>query len=303
MSHATVAHKWANQIGNKRTNDNAFRSGNMFYNNKIIYSYGYHFAIAIRFDNLILLNSKSYSSSTGKHIGHTNSAIDRFTHDVLYVPFKEARYFDDEVNLKDVYKYIDFNSFVTDFNKDLKALGNARKPEIYLTNIRDLKDKLNIIFKRFRGSKTYAKKTKGINKLLNFEFTDDVQAKLKKLRKAELDKQKKKRKLFKKEALSRLLKYEQGEIYSTDYNVLNTLGLNTAIRVKGDKIETSKGMKVNLNEGVRIFKLWEQGKALGTTLKTIGGTWQCTKANGIIKFGCHEINYDQAKRVLTPYIK
>ena len=73
-------------------------------------------------------------------------------------------------------------------------------------------------------------------------------------------------------------------------------------KVKDDKIKTSKGINIDLNEGLRVFNLWENGKAIGTTIKTMNSTWTCSKANGIIKFGCHEIDYNQAKRVLTPYL-
>ena len=86
------------------------------------------------------------------------------------------------------------------------------------------------------------------------------------------------------------------------WNVLTDLNLNTVIRVKDKQIETSKGIKIDLNEGLRLFNLWENGKAIGQTIKAISGTFTCTKANGSIKFGCHVIDYKQAKRVLTPYI-
>ena len=193
MSHSTVAHKWFHQLGNKRTKQNAFESGNMFYSNRIIYSYGKHFALAIRFDNLVLMNSKGYSNSTSKHENHTWYSIDRNTHEIFRVPFKEAYGFDDKVSLKDVYKYIDFKYYVDGFEFNLKKLGNARKPELYLKNIEDIQNKLNEIFTMFRGAKTLALKTKGLRKILNFEFTEETKAKLKKARQIELDKQKKKR--------------------------------------------------------------------------------------------------------------
>ncbi len=147
----------------------------MFYNEKIIYSYGHHFALAIRFDNMVLFNSNGYSSSTGKHQGHTRNSIDTYTHNVIYVPFKRADNFRYDVKQKDVYKYIDFKCFVNDFEENIKKLGNARKPQIYLGNIKDIKDKIHTIFATFRGSKNHAlKETKGIRKLITFEFDGDT---------------------------------------------------------------------------------------------------------------------------------
>ena len=299
MSHSTVAHKWFHQLGNQRTKRNFYSSGNMFYDEKIIYSYGRHFAIAIRFDNLVLLNSKRYSNSTSKHKGHVQHAIDTFTHNRMYVPFKEAYRFPTNMKLKEAFKCIDFGYYVNDFNHNLKKLGNARKPEIYLSNIDSIKKELNKIFRFFRGSKTYALKTKGLRKLLNFEFDESTQLKLKNLAKKRLEKLRILKEKKRKEALQSIIDYENHE---KNYLNLTSLPFNTAIRVKGDKIETSKGVKVNLNEGVRVFKLWEKGKAIGVEIKTLSSRWKCTKANGIIKFGCHEIDYDQAKRVLTPYL-
>lgn len=299
MSHSTVAHRWFRQTGNLRTNENEFSSGNMFYNQKIIYSYGHHFAIAIRFDDFVLFNEKGYSSSTSKHIGHTRGAIDRYTHKTIYAPFKEARYFEYDVDQKEVYKYIDFGWYVSEFESQLKKLGNARKPELYLSEIDRLQNKLQIIFSKFRGSKTYAlKQGKGLRKLLNFEFTDETQQKLKDARLKELEKQRKRKEAKKKEAFQNLLKYEAGE--NLRWGTTDILDLDTVIRVKGDVIETSKGMRIDLDEGLRVFNLWKQGKAIGVEIKTkTEGTFSCTKANGVIKFGCHIVDFNQANRVLT----
>lgn len=301
MSHSKVSHRWFHQIGNLKTNENAFDSGNMFYNKKIIYSYGRHFALAIRFKDVVVINSKGYSSSTSKHFGHVYNAIDTFSHKTIYIPFKEAYNLRSNIDFKDVFKHIDFNDFVYDFNTNLKKLGNARKPELYTSQIENLKTKLAEIFKLWRGSKTLALKTKGIRSILNFEFNDSVKAKMQNLRKNELEKIAKRKKARKNEAIEKLLKFETGE--NNYFGMYNELDLNTVIRVKGEFIETSKGMKIDLNDGLRVFNLWINGKGLGCKIKSSDGhLWSCTKANGTIKFGCHEINFKQAERVLTPYI-
>ena len=301
MSHSTVAHRWFHQTGNFRTKENYYSSGNIFYKERIIYSYGHHFALAIRFDDLVVFNSKGYSSSTGKHQSHTRDAIDTHTHEIFNVPLINARHFDYRVKKKDVYKYIDFKDFVGDFEQNLKKLGNARKPEIYLDNIANIQNKLEKIFKRFRGSKTYVLKTKGISKVLKFEFTDATKAKLKRGREIELAKRKAEKKANAKEALKDLIEYENGKNI-LGWRTLDYLDLNTVIRVKDSLIKTSKGIHIELSHGLRMFKLWEAGKAIGKEIRTKHGSWTCTKANGSIKFGCHVINYKQAKRVLTPYL-
>lgn len=168
MAHSIVVQKWFNQLGTK---ENSFSSSNMFYTNKIIYSYGYHFAIAIRLENIVLFNLKTYSNSTSKHQHKTFHAIDKSTHKIVRAPLKNANRFNDMVTKKEVYKYIDFSYFVDRYNENITKLGNARKPEIYIANIEVIKNDLQNIFTAFRGAKTYAKQTKGINKVLNFTPT------------------------------------------------------------------------------------------------------------------------------------
>jgi hypothetical protein len=71
MNNSTVAHNWANQIGNYG------KGSNFFFENDAIYSYGYHFKIAKLFPekNLVLFNCSSYSNTTSKHQAYTMRAI------------------------------------------------------------------------------------------------------------------------------------------------------------------------------------------------------------------------------------
>ena len=79
-NHNEVAHFWANKV------QTIGKSNNMFFNNDIIYSYGYHFPIAKHINNnLILFTSKGYSVSTSKHLSITRLAIPN-EKEVLIVP-------------------------------------------------------------------------------------------------------------------------------------------------------------------------------------------------------------------------
>lgn len=305
MSHSQVAHRWFHQIGNKRTGDNAYESGNMFYNQKIIYSYGKHFALGIRFDDVVVLNSKGYSPSTAKHQGHTRYAIDSSTHKTLYVPFKEAYYFDNNMNFKDVYKCIDFNVYVRDFEVNVNSLKRARKPELYVTAIQRTQKELADLFNNFRGAKTYAlKNTKGLRKVINFTFSDELLTKIREGEKVRRQKELKKAEQLRKSASKELVKWEQGEpVEMPVWKIAVNMEINTLVRVKNGVIETSKDMRIDLNEGLRVFNLWKNGKALGVEINTKDGhTWKCSRVNGIIKFGCHEVEFNQAERVLTPHL-
>jgi len=226
---------------------------------------------------------------------------------VLYIPFEEQNRYSSvmrlnkDIDFKAIPAIIDYSWYVDRFEENLKKLGSARKPELYLNKIQDIKHNLEIIFKKFRGAKTQALKVKGVRAILKFEFTEATKTKLKKARQAELDKAKAKREAQKEEAFKNLLDYEAGKYLN--WATLTTLGMNTVVRVVGGHIETSKGIKLNLEEGLRVFRLWKAGKGLGLEITTADNQkWTCTKVNGIIKFGCHEVQFEQANRVLTPYL-
>ncbi len=77
-----VAHLWANQ-----SQDEARESGyRMYFEGKIIYSYGSHFPIARIVDgNTILFTSREYSSTTSNHKHTVRCAIDRSRYMVFTV--------------------------------------------------------------------------------------------------------------------------------------------------------------------------------------------------------------------------
>lgn len=72
MNNSEVALAYVNKRVNKRTGDCSFKGSNMFYEDDVIYSYGYHFPMAIRLykedgSEYYLFNNDSYSNSTSKH--------------------------------------------------------------------------------------------------------------------------------------------------------------------------------------------------------------------------------------------
>lgn len=76
MNNQTVAQRFA-EGKTKATGSNMFIEGNT------IYSYGYHFKIAVRFDDIVLFNSKKYSSSTGRHQSKVESEL--ISHNIKYI--------------------------------------------------------------------------------------------------------------------------------------------------------------------------------------------------------------------------
>jgi hypothetical protein len=69
-SHAECIHRFM------QFDQSTGRAGNVFFSNKVLYSYGYHFELArLLSDGSLLLNTRSYSKSTSKHQGVTRGAV------------------------------------------------------------------------------------------------------------------------------------------------------------------------------------------------------------------------------------
>ena len=84
-NHAEVCHIWANQ------NQSNGRAGNIFFEDKIIYSYGMHFPIAKfaqtpKGTKFVLFNHDDYSISTSQHKNHVSGAIDTSTYNIITCP-------------------------------------------------------------------------------------------------------------------------------------------------------------------------------------------------------------------------
>lgn len=59
------------------------RAGNVFYENSVIYSYGYHFPIAYIRGTRAFINSDKYSISTSRQQSYVRRALDLFEHTAL----------------------------------------------------------------------------------------------------------------------------------------------------------------------------------------------------------------------------
>mgnify|MGYP001382625090 CR=1 FL=1 len=85
MNNAELFHRWANRVKDHG------KSGNVFYEGPVLYSYGHHFPLAVLTSKktaegreIVLVNSRKYSVTTGKHKGMAVSASRHKAH--IYVP-------------------------------------------------------------------------------------------------------------------------------------------------------------------------------------------------------------------------
>lgn len=126
-SPSDVAHLWANQ-----TQDNA-KCSNVFFSGKNIYSYGYHFVIAKHAQNIqgeacVLFTERTYSNTTAKHISVVRQASQHLI--VISVPNPE---YSPEQN---------FNAWLSEVQSIATGLTTARKPEKYLSQIKQVEHKV-----------------------------------------------------------------------------------------------------------------------------------------------------------------
>ena len=126
VSPSEVAHLFANQLQDEARTP----TGNLYFYGTFIHSYGSHFCIA-RFvdDRTLLFTERSYSNTTAKHISYVWRATSHKDRILCAHPAGSH-----EQN---------FNYWINEAEAITSKLQNARKPEIYLTQLNNLKYKVD----------------------------------------------------------------------------------------------------------------------------------------------------------------
>lgn len=73
------------------TNEREKRHGSLYYNDGVLYSYGYHYPLLFKIDGKYFVNTAWYSRTTSKHIGYAKRFADYEVklHNVRGKPTKE----------------------------------------------------------------------------------------------------------------------------------------------------------------------------------------------------------------------
>jgi hypothetical protein len=260
-SNSELSHAWANNLSNYG------RTKSMFFENDSIYSYGYHFLIAKKFEDLklVLINSNGYSSSTGKHINHVYYSIsDEYI--ILRVPFHQNKF----GNFGEVVKKL--SSQIDDcLKQQLNARSNTfgfiqalllRSTLVSFCSIFELElptlpenwDQAKEKFEALNSQReqiTEAKKLKSIEK--------------------------------QKENLQKWL--------NRDYNLpLYELPIYLRYSIDGSIIETSHGAKVSKLEALKLLSKFRSGQDI--IGEQIGGFKILSIDSDKIKIGCHVIEWN-----------
>lgn len=290
-NHREVAHLWANRM------QASGESGNMFFNDTTIYSYGHHFAIA-KFikDDLVLFTTCSYSVSTSKHCSYTRQAI---PHDieVLYVMEPDIRGM--HTHIKNIEQYIDEIKF------NLKKSVKARTyKESYLRSVIGFKNDLKRYLEIFRvKSKLSSKLRKQVNNYLNMGNEEILQG-LEKEIKLETKKAKAQRikdKIAESERLEKMKidlkeKLAKWRLFDGYLPYSLTFGLDYLRYNKlEDLIETSQSIKISVDTFILYYKLIKKGVSL--IGRKIDHYTVLGQTEELLTIGCHKIQISEIETI------
>ena len=289
-----VLHLWANQ-----TQDDA-RSGNVFFIGKSCYSYGHHYElgriIKVNGQTVALINTSGYSPTTGKHISYAKSAVPN------YIPTLNVDHdFDVKTSLLNAQGRIT-DSIIDHFHRT-GLTEYFRWDELDIEAINDF-NKLCKIFKR-----------KELELHPTDEFIDSYNDHVTHciLRKA-LNNTPEALAVKVAEALKREEK-KQADILLKSQDILkawksgvacNSWELNKIVpqqlRIKGKVLETTGGVRVDLDDAKVVFASILKGVILKGERILDGFTFNGI-TDDILTIGCHRISIAEAKTLLIPNLK
>jgi hypothetical protein len=242
------------------------RSGNVFFENDKIYSYGRHYLLAEFIKNqkndiAIMINDRGYSNTTSKHISEVRQGSRQF-----------KQFLTMSTTEKNVLSQLEFL---------IDKLQKAKKPEIYIFQARTLFASF-CEFLDWKGENIDS--FPEIKAAFNVFNTKDIksyfetkQAAIKEREKIEAKKALK----AQKESLKKFFNYEVNYCYHM---------IEDFCRISKDSlfVETSQGVKVSTNEAKLLYKLIKAGKDIrGHKI----GSYIVIALNGQLKIGCHKINH------------
>ena len=289
MKTQEIVHQWAQQNGDSG------ECGNVFYEGKTIYSYGYHFKLAQFYDEIVLVNSDGYSSTTSKHQSYVRGAISHL--ESVRVPnlFKESY----SATAKNGAHKVNIKYILGEIDKNIQGLSTARIKERYIDYIQHLVDQLRQYCHHMSVPQSCINKQAQELISAGFIVSDEMLQTIRDKKKADKIKAEAK---ARREAKAWINHRNEKSFHSSDPVFLRLSELS-------DKVETSQGVSVPIDEARLLFAVVKRSAINGTSLNAeqLNG---CGKigyydidrvVKGDITAGCHHIKYqeiqDFAKRV------
>lgn len=293
VSPAQVAHLWANQIQDEAKNP----GHNFWFKKDTIYSYGYHFPIAIHYKGIVLFTLQTYSNTTAKHIQAVRSAVSH--KDKLYCYYVE--------DAKNGQHQRNIDAWLSNIDREAKKLLNARKPQIYLSKIEYQKDQLIKYVEFFKVKLTVAQKSK-ISFTNADEYKEAVIIAKKKQDKANFSTLATGKKVYN----QRLIEWHKGTEYDFEKGLsqkqkdaanfyFRSIGGNdrntTFLRFVDTQIETSKGIKMPVDTARRFYDYYIRIVKSGgcndnCNYKMLDYEVKSATADGLV-IGCHDISSEE----------
>jgi len=260
-SHYDVAHRWATGIGER------CKGGNMFFEGNYIFSYGYHFVIAVKYNGKVLFNDDTYSNSTSKHQSITRGACRQY--DLIHCAHLSYR---DTIGDKAFIKS-NLDSWRGQIEWVVEnKLGKARKPEKYYAEILEivrLAEEFCEFFKVKLPKEFISYKADTPDRKV---WMEKVLADMKKRAEAAA----RKRAKAEKESAEKFMKFESN-YFNGNYQIVR-------LRTDKNRFETSLGVQIPFEIGREFYEKLRDGllhvgdQVLYYTIRALGNE---------IKIGCH----------------
>lgn len=291
-----AAHVWAQQNQPSGRSSN----GNLFFEGKTIYSYGYHFPIAsfITHDT-VLVNSDSYSISTSKHQNYVAGAISHKNR--LHVSTRVIKAFSNEREFGPNTRLALSNDAIDTAKRWIEKAAKRKARKFAANDLVKAQSAIQAAEHIF----TYfdAAPPKEFNAFKKTLSGDDVQ-KVIAAEKSRLDKEEKARIKREKEAQEKLKAscLLWAEFKEHDMPVYQSKKIY--MRINGDEIETTKGARFPVTHAIPAFKMirhaHENKKDMDCSSSLVRlGHFKIdhVDAQGNVKAGCHYVEWDEIERI------
>lgn len=302
FSNSELAHVWASQSQETGRNLN----DTMYFNGNTIYSYGSHYAMGAIYNNcsVVLLNEHSYSSSTAQQRSKCSSATSHMLS--FYVPDVTDPKATENLDYLNTNIVNSFNSLLKEIRPYSKWADKSERP-YSLTSFLELIENYNKYCEAFQIKDTIKLEenflelieeisTYNVNRQVEREArynTPEEIAKRENAAARKIELENKKTELVRFKALTKIKEWKQDKIFSV-YNL--PAGLPVFLKIKDDKLYTSKSASVKLEEALKLLYLVDKNTEVKGHI--VGSYKVSHRYNGNIVIGCHDITLKESYRTL-----
>lgn len=283
-----VAHLWAHKAQHHAKTS----TGNFYFHDSTIFSYGYHFPIATFINNnngdeAVLVTTRTYSVTTASHISMVKRAITHLDN-VFHVPLTSGDYHNTDVDLLKMY----VNSYRERISAQQTTVVRARAERNRNWAFDSLVKLVNEAnnFCRFFGLTD------------TFEVASDFDSLKATLQQTANEKRKetiKRNREIAKINADKVKRWIAGENVQLPYHLDKVY-----LRIEGEEVVTSKGARFPVSHATKGLMFVQAVVASGKEYQRNGHTIRLghyvidkVDVNGNVVAGCHKVGYDEIQRI------